>query len=269
VGAAAGDIACPPDERAAPDRCQQRATADLIVAADPRAVLPLGDLQYEDGSLADYRASYDRTWGRLRPISHPVPGNHEYGTAGAEGYFHYFGAAAGDPDRGYDSFDVGSWHLVALNSNCGEVGGCGAGSPQERWLRHDLAADDARCTLAYWHHPRFSSGTEHGDTPSVAPLWQALEEDGADVVLSGHEHSYERFSPQDSTGAIDPRGIREFVVGTGGRSHYPMGTPDRWSERRVTDTFGVLFLTLRRDGYDWRFTDTAGKDIDAGQFPCH
>ena len=200
----------------------------------------------------------------------PAVGNHEYGTPGAEAYYTYFGARAGPAGKGYYSFDLGSWHLISLNSNCGEVS-CAKGSEQDRWLRADLAAHPSRCTLAYWHHPRWSSGTTHGDTESVAPFIDALYEAGADLVLVGHEHNYERFAPQDPRERPDPdRGIREFVVGTGGKSLYPFGSPDPNSEVRNSDTFGILSLTLHPTGYDWEFVPEAGGQFhDRGAGQCH
>ncbi|HEX8100848.1 MAG TPA: metallophosphoesterase, partial [Actinomycetota bacterium] len=223
VIAAAGDIACN-GGGSGRSECDQAGTAAVLARLKGLdAVLPLGDNQYESGRLSEYQGAYDRTWGRFKGISHPVPGNHDY-DSGGEGYFAYFGGQAGNPGAGYYSFDLGGWHLVALNSNCGAIGGCGRGSPQERWLRDDLAHHSKRCTLAYWHHPRFSSGVEHGSTPEMQAIWQALYEHNAEIVLSGHEHNYERFAPQDSVGHADPRkGIREFVVGTGGRNHYGLG----------------------------------------------
>src|SRR5439155_8251847 len=205
--------------------CHQRATSDLLVSGGFDAVLPLGDDQYPSGALYDFQTYYDPTWGRVKTTTHPAPGNHEYDTAGAPGYFGYFGAAAGDSQKGYYSYDLGSWHVISLNSNCADVGGCDAGSPQEQWLRADLASRSNACTLAYWHHPRFSSGITHGSDPRTQALWDALYDFHADVVLNGHEHNYERFAPQSPTGAADPNGIREFVVGTGGESLYPVWTP--------------------------------------------
>jgi uncharacterized repeat protein (TIGR01451 family) len=206
----------------------------------------------------------------VKPLIHPAVGNHEYLTAGAAGYFQYFGAAAGDPTQGYYSFDIGSWHLIALNSNCSKVGGCGPGSPQETWLRRDLEAHPADCTLAYWHHPRFSSG-EHGSFVSTQPLWQALYDAGTELVLSGHDHDYERFAPQTAAGVADAgRGIRQFVVGTGGRNRYALGPAIANSEARDATTFGVLELTLHPAGYDWRFVPEAGGGFaDAGSASCH
>jgi 3',5'-cyclic AMP phosphodiesterase CpdA len=229
--------------------------------------LGLGDLQYENGELANYQSVYDPSYGRIKAKTHPAPGNHEYGTAGAAGYYQYFGAAAGDAAKGYYSFDIGTtWHVVALNSNCGTVS-CAAGSAQEQWLRADLAASARPCTIAFWHHPRFSSGSTHGDTPSVAPLWDALAQDGAEVVLSGHEHVYERFAPQSPTGAPDANGVREFVVGTGGKSRYGFGTVKANSAARV-QSFGVLELTLGSDSYTWQFVNDAGSVLDTGTGVC-
>jgi PKD repeat protein len=289
VISAAGDIACDPTmagynggNGTATD-CRQKATSDLLVGAGLAKVLALGDNQYLCGGYDAFLQSYEPTWGRVKSITRPVPGNHEYyspypgsGTAtdcapGAAGYYAYFGAAAGDPATGYYSFDVGAWHLVALNSNCAAIGGCGAGSAQEQWLRADLAAHPAACTLAYWHHPRFSSGGEHGSDSSLQALWQALYDANADIVLSGHDHDYERFAPQTPAGGKNiASGIREFVVGTGGVEHRPFGSTVANSEVRNADTFGVLQLTLHTGSYDWEFVPEAGKTFtDAGSGPCH
>jgi 3',5'-cyclic AMP phosphodiesterase CpdA len=237
----------------------------------PGTVLLLGDSVYDDGSGRQFADCYAPSWGRHRGRTRPAPGNHDYRTAGAAGYYDFFGASAGERGKGWYSFDLGRWHLVALNSNCAEAGGCQAGSEQERWLRADLAAHPARCTLAYWHHPRFSSGTRHGSDPEVGGLWLALYQAGADVVLGGHEHNYERFAPLDPEGRVDPaRGIREFVVGTGGASHYRFGRPLPGSEARDSDRFGVLQLTLRPSGYDWRFHPARpGPAGDWGCGDCH
>ena len=271
VVAAAGDIACHPDEIAAGERpCRHGATADLLASLRLDAVLPLGDLQYQDGDLASFQAVYDQTWGRFKAISRPAVGNHEYGTRGAAGYFSYFGAVAGDPAKGWYSYNLGSWHLVALNSQCSHIGGCGPGSPQERWLRADLAAHPAACTLAYWHEPRFSSG-HHGDKPELAAFWRALHEAGAEIVLNGHDHNYERFAPQDPQGILDgSHGIRQFVVGTGGANHRQFETVRPNSEVRNADAFGVLVLKLGVERYEWRFVPEPGKEFtDAGTGECH
>jgi acid phosphatase type 7 len=274
--AAAGDIACDPASESFNGglgdglACRQRATSDLLVRGSYRAVLALGDLQYEDGTLSKFGASYDPSWGRVKAITHPAPGNHEYQTAGAAGYFRYFGAAAGNPTKGYYSFDLGGWHLIALNSNCSEVRGCGAGSPQERWLRADLAAHaSATCTLAYWHHPRFSSG-HHGSSSAYQAFWQALYEANADVVLVGHDHDYERFAPQAPGGALDTaRGIRQFVVGSGGKSVRTFPSIRANSEARDASSFGILELTLGSSGYGWRFVPAVGSFTDSGTGSCH
>ncbi len=276
VVALAGDIACDPASSSfngglgTHNRCRQAAVADLMPDGRYAAVLPVGDTQYEDATLKKFLGSYALSWGRLKDITRPVPGNHEYRTPGAAGYFDYFGAAAGRRSRGYYSFDVGAWHVVALNSNCAAVGGCGTGSPQKRWLRADLEANTSRCTLAYWHHPRFSSG-RHGNTTAVAPLYRALYRAGADVVVAGHDHSYERFARLTPRGTLDrERGIRSFVVGTGGKEHYEFPDVKPHSRARNADTFGVLELVLRPRGYDWRFVPEAGKSFtDTGSASCH
>jgi acid phosphatase type 7 len=268
VVAAAGDIVCPPGGSSGSSSCQQVATSDLLVGGDAWRVLTTGDNQYDDGELSAFREAYAASWGRAKAITRPSPGNHDYHVADARGYFAYFGPLAGKRGEGYYSFDVGDWHIIALNSNCEEIGGCEEGSPQERWLRDDLAAHPATCTLAYWHHPRFSSGS-HGNSSRSAAFWQALYEAGADVVLNGHDHTYERFSPQDPEQMSDPNGIREFVVGTGGKSHYTFGAPEPNSEVRSSGTFGILELTLRAGGYDWRFVPAAGGSFeDSGSGTC-
>jgi hypothetical protein len=263
---AAGDIA---DCRREGDD----ATARLVGGIDGATVLTLGDNAYPDGSAEDFAECYDPTWGRFKGRTKPSPGNHDYDTQGAQGYFEYFGKAAGDPEEGYYSYDLGEWHLVALNSNCGEGEvRCGPGSLQVQWLEEDLAAnDDKRCTLAYFHHPRFSSGEVHGNTPEVKPFWGVLYEAGADVILSGHEHNYERFAPQDPDGKADPkRGIREFVVGTGGAHHYHILEPLPNSEVHNDNTYGVLKLTLHPKSYEWRFLPAAsGEFTDSDEDQCH
>lgn len=249
---------------------EDEAVAHLVDTL-PGTVLALGDIAYPHGSAEQFEECFDRAWGRHRDRIRPAPGNHEYGTTDAAGYFDYFGRAAGEQGKGWHSFDVGDWHVISLNSNCAAVGGCGAGSEQERWLRADLAAAGGRCTLAYWHHARFSSGGTHGSDAITADLWRALADAGADVVLVGHEHNYERFAPLDPAGRVDPdRGIRQFVVGTGGRSHYGFGVPHPGSEVRESNTFGVLELTLSADGYRWHFVPVADATFtDASEGRCH
>ena len=282
--AAAGDAVCGPTRTPATP-CKYLETSDLMLAQDAEerlaAVLPLGDLQYEYGLYEDFLTFYDPTWGRLKSISRPSPGNHEYETGSAAGYFDYWNGRnvangpAGPRDRGYYSFDIGSWHLISLNSNCNFVGGCGAGSSQERWLRADLAANPRPCTLAYWHHPRFSSGPSAALPPATLeryiPFWQALWDYGADVVLVAHDHMYERFAPQNAAGQLDERrGLRQFMVGTGGRNLYVFGTPQPNSQERFRDDFGVLFLRLSPQGYRWMFTPIGNsRFLDIGSGECH
>ncbi len=260
---AAGDIAsC--------DSSGDEATARLLDRTDG-TIAALGDTAYPKGSTDDYARCYAGSWGRHKARTRPAAGNHEYQTAGAAGYFGYFGQAAGDPSRGYYSYDLGAWHIIVVNSNCGASAGCARGSPQETWLRADLAASSKRCTLAYWHHPLFTSGAEHGPSTNMRPIFQALFDAGAEVVLSGHEHTYERFAPQNPAGGLDnQRGIRVWVVGTGGASHYGFGAIKPNSQVRNADTYGVLTLTLRADGYDWQFLPVTGKTFtDTGSATCH
>jgi hypothetical protein len=239
-------------------------TASLLDGI-PGTVFTTGDNAYPDGTTADFANCYDPSWGRHKARTRPSAGNHDYHTQGAAGYFSYFGSAAGEPGKGYYSYDLGTWHIIVLDSNIV----VGAGSPQEQWLRADLAAHPVPCTLAYWHYPRFSSGILHGSDSSMHSLWQALYDHGADVVLNGHEHNYERFAPQDPAGVADPRGIRQFVIGSGGRSHYPFGPPIANSEIRNSNTYGVLKLTLHPTSYDWEFIPEAGKTFtDSGSGTC-
>jgi acid phosphatase type 7 len=278
VIAAAGDIACDPADpnfnggAGTTDYCRMAATANLLGAKPYAAALTIGDNQYEDGApLSKWLGSYDLSWGHYLSITRPVVGNHEYQTGTASGYFDYFGSlASGVQGRGYYSYDVGAWHIVALNSECGYVGGCGAGSVEETWLRNDLAAHPAACTLAYWHEPRFTSGWS-GAHPDYDAWWKDLFNSGADVVLNGHDHVYERFGPQDPAGAADAaQGIREFVVGTGGKNHssFPYVAPN--SQVRNANTFGLLELTLHAGSYDWRFAPIAGSSFtDSGSTACH
>ncbi len=272
---AVGDIACDPSSSSfegglgTDSSCQQQATSDLVVDAGYAAFLGLGDLQYEDGTDQAFMASYDPSWGRVKDITFPVPGNHEYHTSHASGYYSYFGSSAGDPDEGYYSYDIGDWHLVALNSNC-DVVSCSEGSPQESWLRTDLATNSKRCALVYWHHPLYSSG-KHGNNPEVAPLYRAAYEFGVEVAIAGHDHHYERFAPQDASGNLDPAaGIREFVVGSGGKSHYAVEQAMTNSEALDSETFGVLELTLLPERYEWRFVPRDGRlYTDSGADTCH
>jgi hypothetical protein len=244
-------------------------TATLLDAI-PGTVVTLGDNAYTSGSAGQYRDCYDPTWGRHKSRTKPSAGNHEYETSGATGYFGYFGAKAGPAGKGWYSYDLGRWHMIVLNSNCGDVG-CGPNSAQLTWLRADLAANAADHVIAYWHHPRFSSG-EHGSSTASQALYQALYDFNADLVLVGHDHDYERFAPQTATGvANSARGIRQIVVGTGGRSHYPFpGAFVANSEAHNADTFGLLKLTLTATGYSWQFLPQAGATFaDSGSTACH
>jgi hypothetical protein len=273
VIAAAGDIACDPDEsefkhgEGTETECRQRATGLLLREVDPDAVLALGDLQYSNGT--EFEESYDPTWGTLKKITYPVPGNHEYMSAGAKGYYEYFGTRAGKPDQGYYSFDLGAWHLIALNANCPAVGGCDPDSPQGRWLQADLEEHQRACTLAFWHQPRFSSGF-HGDYEDAAGFWEVLHAADVDVVLTGHDHDYERFAPQDPSGRRDPDGIRQFVVGTGGKSLRAFEEIKPTSEARSDTTYGVLRMSLAPTSYEWRFVPLQdGQFTDSGRGECH
>jgi PKD repeat protein len=289
VIAAAGDIACDPlDSKfnggaGASNGCRERYTSDLLVNTGLTAVLALGDNQYYCGSYAAFMGSYDLSWGRVKSITYPSVGNHEYLThggsspstgcdstnTGAAGYYQYYGARAGDPTQGYYSFDIGAWHLIALNTQCSSVGGCSASSPQGKWLAADLARHPNQCTLAFWHIPLFSSGGRASSNSNG--FWQLLYSAHADIILNGHDHIYERFAPQTPTGAPDPvNGIREFIVGTGGANLTSLTTTAANSEVRNASTFGVLDLTLHSTGYDWRFVPEAGKTFtDSGSGTCH
>ena len=288
VIAAAGDIACDPADshlnggNGTGTNCAEKAVSNLLVGQGLAAVLPLGDDQYYCGSLAAFRAVYDPTWGRVKSITHPVVGNHEYLTAGgstaatgcdptnsgAAGYFSYYGAAAGTPGRGYYSYNVGAWHLIALNSNCSSAGGCNAKSPQGMWLAADLAAHQNQCLLAYWHIPLFSSGGRANS--NSRQLWNALYAAHADIVLNGHDHIYERFAPQTPTGLADPtNGIRQFTVGTGGANHTSIAAIAANSVVRNTTSFGVLKLTLHAGSYNRQFQSATGSFTDSGSASCH
>jgi hypothetical protein len=279
----AGDIACDPQSQyynggiGIPRHCGQLRTGNLLMQSDLWRVLVLGDEQYGDGALDKFHQSYDPSWGATKALQRPVPGNHEYATdRSAGGYFDYFdgiGQAtgpAGSRGLGYYSYDIGAWHVVALNSNCSRIaGGCDVGSPEERWLAADLAAHPTRCALAYFHHPLFSSQNS-GDLQMLA-LWQTLYDGGVDVILSGHHHYYDRFAPQDPAGDLDPaQGIREFIVGTGGMSLDAPKAQDPHSEVDQATTFGVLALTLHPGSYDWHFLSASADPFtDRGTTACH
>lgn len=233
------------------------ATAKLV-AGIPGTVFTAGDNAYESGTTAQFGSCYGPTWGAFKSRTRPSAGNHDYLTAGASGYFNYFGSPAGIAGKGYYAYNLGTWRIYALNSNCAAVGGCGATSPQSKWLKADLAANPRRCVLAYWHHPLFSSGA-HGNHSSVRPFWDVLYAAHADVVINGHDHDYERFARMTPGGTASTNGIREFVVGTGGKERRAFGTIKPHSLVRNSSTYGVLKLTLHATTYDWRFVPQAGK----------
>jgi acid phosphatase type 7 len=264
---AAGDISCDPATGTNEGRCRMAETADLVAAQDPDVVAPLGDLQYEKATLAGFRSAYQSNWGRFRDITRPAVGNHEFYTPGAAGYFDYWGDRAGPRGKGWYSYDVGSWHVVVLNSTC-DVVDCQAGSEQHQWLTADLAGRSRECVLAYFHHPRFSSGY-HGATAALADLWTALVEADVEVALAGHDHHYERFGPMDAEGRPAPDGVRSFVVGTGGRSLYPMLGRSAGHATGSSSSFGVLRLDLHERGYEWSFVAAADSDYrDSGSARC-
>jgi hypothetical protein len=244
------------------------ATADLLDAI-PGTVFTAGDNVYEDGTAEEYADCYGPSWGRHKDRTYPAIGNHEYHALNGAPHFEYFGAAAGDPDKGYYSYEAGAWKIIVLNSNPGRVP-VDAGSEQEQWLRDELASSDRACTMAYWHHPRFSSGV-YGDDARFDAFWQALYEYGAELVVVGHEHHYERLAPLNPAGEIDAtNGIRQIIAGTGGRSLRPTGIARTGSEVRDSNAHGVLKLTLHHDAYDWEFVPIAGQTFtDAGSGECH
>jgi acid phosphatase type 7 len=259
---AAGDIA----------DCAVRGDEDTAKLLETRqgTIAALGDLVYPSGSLERYRRCYAPNWGRFLERTRPALGNHDVQGDGGAGYFAYFGARAGNPGEGFYSYDLGAWHIVVLNSNCWmPKAGCQPNSPQFKWLEADLKANPRRCTLAYWHHPRFSSGP-HGSSLEVRALFEVLYEAGADVVLTGHDHLYERFAPMNANGDLDSDGgIRQFVVGTGGKSFYAAKTVRPNSQVRLEKVYGILELQLQARAYTWRFVTTTGKTVDAGQTDCH
>jgi hypothetical protein len=264
--AAAGDIACDPlFNRGAPVDCDQAATANLIGSLHPNAVLTLGDNQYNSGGLAGFDSVFNSTWGKYKSIMFPTIGNHEYQTMNAAAYFTYFGHFPA-----WYSFNLGDWHIVSLDSECHFAGGCWFGSPQETWLKADLAANPRLCTLVMWHEPRWSSG-HHGDAKQMADVWADLVAAHVDVVLNGHDHDYERFLPLNATGQVFATGTTEFVVGTGGKNHEAFSSGALTGEATRNDfTFGVLSMSLGPAGYSWRFVPAPGYTYtDSGSAACH
>jgi hypothetical protein len=271
---AAGDIACDPGSssfnggRGSGESCRQLATSNLVRELAPDAVLTLGDNQYENGEYNEFLQAFDPSWGRFKSLIRPSVGNHEYQTPDAAGYCRYFGAAAHCDHGAYYSYDLGSWHVIALNSECSQIGGCGRGSAQETWLRADLAGHDNACTLAYWHRPRWTSG-RHSNASELTAIWNDLVSARADVVLTGHNHVFERFAPLDQDGQPSADGVRYFVVGTGGASHYAFEAPPRVGEEARGTPFGDLQLTLLERRYTWRFVSIpATAFTDSGSGTC-
>ncbi len=253
--------------------CQQKVVSDIFVNQNPAAVLIVGDLCHTPSANC-FNNVYAPSYGRFKSITHPTTGNHEYLATNAIYYFDYFNGVgnqtgqAGDRTKGYYSFDVGAWHFVALNSQCSEAGGCGSGSPQYTWLQNDLSTHKNACTLAYYHIPVFSSGGRAN--ANMQQIFALLYNNNVDVVLDGHDHIYERFAPQNPSGVADSaKGIREFIVGTGGANHTSIASVAKNSEVRNVDSFGGLKLTLHANSYDWQFIPATGSFTDSGLSPCH
>jgi hypothetical protein len=259
---AAGDIACAPSEQTTYRTCHHASTSSLLTGAD--RVLTLGDHQYDSGTLREFRQGYDRTWGRYKAITAPVPGDEEYETPGAQGYFKYFGKPW------WYSYDIGAWHLIALDSSNRYLSPTEEDSPQNNWLEADLARHPNKCTLAYWHHPRYSAVSyPRGVRRSIAgPLWADLVKARADVVLNGHDHNYQRWAPMDNARNVRAKGVREFVVGTGGRSLDDVIGSPAGLQASSDETFGVLRLTLHRASYDWAYVTEGGQILDSGSARC-
>jgi hypothetical protein len=244
------------------------ATAALVERVEG-TVFTAGDNAYESGTANQFRGCYDPTWGRFRDRTRPAAGNHDWETRDLAGYLGYFGQTAAPDGKSWYSYALGAWHVIVLDSDCSNVGGCDPDSPQGRWLAADLTASTATCTLAIWHHPRFSSG-EHGNDRDVAPFWRALYDSGADVVINGHDHDYERFAPQDPDAHADPgRGMVEFVVGTGGAALRPFLWKAANSQSWTAVTHGVIRLDLHASMFDWTFIPTTGDFTDSGSAQCH
>lgn len=260
----AGDIAYPGELSAA------AATGAIIERIPQAVVFTLGDNAYRFGRPIEFERNYAPTWGAFRDRTWPSPGNHDYYTRDAAPYFHYFGSRAGPPRLGYYSYDIKEWHVISLNSHHVDD------PAQLRWLENDLRQTSKPCVLAYWHNPLFSSGSEHGDQPGDPGrrsdrFWRLLIEHGADVVLNGHDHDYERFDPQHVNGLPAPGGLREFVVGTGGAHLRTLGTRKRNSAIFDVQHYGVLLMTLKQNSYEWRFLATDGAVVDqsSSPVPCH
>ena len=261
----AGDIVCPPRLATTPTKCRDEQTSDILLANKPDRVLTAGDNQYDEGKFRHFRNAYHLTWGRLKDITRPTAGNHEYRTEDAKGYFNYFDSRAGKPNKGYYGFKQEDWQLIALNSNIGVR----RGSRQVEWLRRKLTTNPSNCTMAYFHHPLYSSG-EHGNNPKMKPIYRLLHGAGVELVIAGHDHNYERFAPMNAFGERRSDGVRTIIVGTGGANHRPIANVKPHSRVRNDDTFGVLKLILRLNTYDWEFIPEEGKSFtDSGSDDCH
>ncbi len=278
---AVGDISCEPDIVVDASHCQMQQVVNAIEKQKADNVLILGDLQYDKGQSENFQNVFTPLWKTLKPISYATPGNHEYYTKNAQGYFDYWNGnsqtskSAGDRDKGYYSFNIGNWHIISLNSNCEFVGGCDKNSPQFKWLEQDLQNNKAVCALAMWHHPVFTSGKYKKDMESRNRgqyFWQALQNSGVELVLNGHDHLYERFEPQTAAGVPEKdKGISEFIVGTGGKSQYSF-TDSQFLPNHASgfeDKPGFLELSLEQAGYGWRFVDVSGTVLDSGKARCH
>lgn len=262
---AVGDIACSPDGQVTTTTCRQRATARQARGYSPKRVLGLGDMQYDSGSLSEFSGSYDKSWGGdLKSITKPVPGNHEYRTSGASGYYRYFrNQQPGAP--GYYAFNVGSWRIYALNSNCSIID-C---AQEDAWLERDMAANPRACSALTMHHPLYSSGYEHGDSAEGQRFWRTALKHDADVVLAGHDHDYERFQPMDADGQVTDAGMTSFVVGTGGKSLYPTRGLRDGSVVFDNHRAGVMAMHLGTGAFGWHYQTIDGKTIDEGTADCH
>lgn len=261
---AVGDIACAPGQPASGRTCRQGATAALARKLQPDLVLTLGDHQYDKGSMADFQGSYAKSWGSLLSRTRPAIGNHEYRTAGAQGYYSYFRSRQPGPP-GYYRIAANGWNIYVLNSNCNKVS-CAS---EAAWLDSQMAAHPSRCSIVTMHHPRYSSGLAHGNNTAVRPLWAAAYRHRNDIVLSGHDHDYERFRPMDARGHVKRRrGMVSFVAGTGGKSLYHLGTRKRGSVYYQARTPGVLLLTLKPGAFGWSFRSIGGSVMDSGSRRC-
>jgi acid phosphatase type 7 len=261
---AVGDIACAPGGTVTPTTCRQAATAKQARAYDPKKVLGLGDMQYESGSLSEFRGSYDKSWGGdLKAITKPIPGNHEYRTSGASGYYRYFRNQQ-PGGSGYYSFNVGSWRVYALNSNCTKID-C---ARENAWLERDMAANPKMCTALMMHHPLYSSGYEHGDSPEGRRFWSTVLNHDADLVLAGHDHNYERFQPMNADGQVTSSGMASFVVGAGGKNLYSTRGIREGSVVFDNHRAGVLAMHLGRGAYGWKYQTIDGQVMDQGTATC-